>query len=130
MKKRVRDLHFLLRGLASVFPVADHPTSFESHQDGTYGRCRTIAGKESRPCRSRNPFWPSEVLSDGSCSKRFPCGLSLMGVVTESGGFLLPPPLWGRVGVGGRLSPPTPTLPHKGGGGKTIRGATRNHYCT
>ncbi len=29
---------------------------------------------------------------------------------------LLPPPLWGRVGVGGRRSPPTPTLPHKGGG--------------
>src|SRR5690606_30259524 len=41
--------------------------------------------------------------------------------------FLLPPPLWGRVGVGGARPPgreeaprgrvpPTPTLPHKGGG--------------
>src|SRR5690348_15843141 len=33
--------------------------------------------------------------------------------------FWFPPPLWGRVGVGGLvvvLSPPTPTLPHKGGG--------------
>jgi hypothetical protein len=36
-----------------------------------------------------------------------------------------PPPLWGRVRVGGTassnrvLGPPTPTLPHKGGGRKT-----------
>src|SRR5437868_6636211 len=37
-------------------------------------------------------------------------------------GLLPPLPLWGRVGVGGRdwapLPPPTPALPHKGGGRK------------
>src|SRR4051812_6795193 len=38
-----------------------------------------------------------------------------------------PPPLWGRVRVGGRhinensRDPPTPALPHKGGGRKTAR---------
>src|SRR5579875_790025 len=33
----------------------------------------------------------------------------------------LPPSLWGRAGVRGRtLSPPTPTLPHKEGGRKTL----------
>ncbi len=40
-----------------------------------------------------------------------------------SGGFFLPPPLWGRVGVGGKHSPPTPTLPHKGGGRRKRAGS-------
>ena len=45
--------------------------------------------------------------------------------VRSGAGASLPPPLWGRVGVGGTgakpriVAPPTLTLPHKGGGDQT-----------
>jgi 4-amino-4-deoxy-L-arabinose transferase-like glycosyltransferase len=49
---------------------------------------------------------------------------ALVWIVWLRGRFLFPPPLWGRVRVGGKEStpasslPPTPALPHKGGGRK------------
>src|SRR5216683_291665 len=78
------------------------------------------------PCRRSPTWWRAGCASTrnsgcgcigdgGSCFS-----LSVLG-------FLLPSPLWGGVGGGGRRMghilchisrPPTPTLPHKGGGGR------------
>jgi 4-amino-4-deoxy-L-arabinose transferase-like glycosyltransferase len=74
----------------------------------------------------RGPWYVASIACALGCLAKGPVAVVL--VIGPSLLAFLPPPLWGRAGVGGKHSsgaepqPPTLTLPHKGGGNQRRTG--------